>query len=315
MESEVELNSISGLSELEAPMPDWLLGQEGLAIVRRAYARQMLGVAGVRNEDLERVFAKIRRENFLGIDPWQIGLCPQVLPVNDPVYVYQDVVIALAPQRGVNNGSPSLHAKMLNDLAVEPGHHIAHIGAGAGYYTAMLAELTGPAGRVTAIEFDATLAERGRRNLACWPQARIIVGDGGSALSESVDRIYVNFAVTAPAASWIERLKLGGKLVFPLGAAHPDLRTKFPRHAAHGGAFVIDRRSNGYAARWLCPAYFVCAEGSLAGDADAELALYQAFERGGFESVRSLCWNEPADPMRCWYWTPLWSLSFDALGK
>jgi protein-L-isoaspartate(D-aspartate) O-methyltransferase len=179
----------------------------------------------------------------------------------------------------------------------------------------MLAELTGPAGRVTAIEFDATLAERGRRNLSCWPQARIIVGDGGSALSESVDRIYVNFGVTAPAASWIERLKVGGKMVFPLGAPHPDLRAKFPRHAAHGGALVIDRRANGYAARWLCQAYFVCAEGSLAGDADAELALYQAFERGGFESVHSLRWNEPADSMRCWYSTPLWSLSFDTLGK
>jgi protein-L-isoaspartate O-methyltransferase len=32
---------------------------------------------------------------------------------------------------------------MLNDLAVEPGQHIAQIGVGAGYYTAMLAELTG----------------------------------------------------------------------------------------------------------------------------------------------------------------------------
>jgi protein-L-isoaspartate(D-aspartate) O-methyltransferase len=82
------------------------------------------------------------------------------LPANDPVYAYQDAVFALVPERGVNNGSPSLHAKMLNDLAVEPGQHIAHIGAGAGYYTAMLAELTGASGRVTAIEFDETLAER-----------------------------------------------------------------------------------------------------------------------------------------------------------
>ena len=134
-------------------MANWLLNQQELAIVRRAYARQMLAIANVCNDRLEQVFATVRREDFLGDEPWRIARGP-ALPVNDPVYVYQDVVLALAPERGVNNGSPSLHAKMLNDLAVEPGQHIAHIGAGAGYYTAILAELTGRSGRVTAIEFD-----------------------------------------------------------------------------------------------------------------------------------------------------------------
>jgi protein-L-isoaspartate(D-aspartate) O-methyltransferase len=296
-------------------MSDWLLDQEGLAIVRRVYARQMLGIAGVRNDRLERVFGTIRREDFLGAEPWRIVQRPPgaALPVNDPVYVYQDAVLALAPERGVNNGSPSLHAKMLNDLAVEPGQHIAHIGAGAGYYTAMLAELTGASGRVTAIELDAALAERARVNLAAWSQVQLISGDGGSALAESVDRIYVNFGVAAPAESWIEHLEPGGKLLFALGAPHPDVRARFPRHAAHGAAFLIDRTAHGFAARGLYPAYYVCAEGLLAGDADAELALYRAFERGGFEFVQSLRWNEPTDPMRCWYWTPRWSLSFDAL--
>ena len=296
-------------------MPDWLFDQEGLAIVRRAYARQMLAHAGVRNDRLERVFAMIRREDFLGTDPWRIAQHPPgpPLPVNDRVYAYQDAVFALVPERGVNNGSPSLHAKMLNDLAVEPGQHIAHIGAGAGYYTAMLAELTGASGRITAIEFDETLAERARVNLAAWRHVTVISGDGGSALSESVDRVYVNFGVAAPAASWIDNLKPGGKLLFALGVPHPDVRAKFPRHSARGSAFLIGRIANGFAARWLYPAYYVCAEGSLAGDTDAELALYQAFERGGYESVRSLRWNEPTDPARCWYWTPRWSLTFDAL--
>jgi protein-L-isoaspartate(D-aspartate) O-methyltransferase len=296
-------------------MPDWLFDQEALAIVRCAFARQMLAHAGVRNDRLKRVFATIRREDFLGTDPWRIVRHPPgpPLPVNDPVYAYQDAVIALVPERGLNNGSPSLHAKMLNDLAVEPGQHVAHIGAGAGYYTAMLAELTGASGRVIAVEFNETLAGRARVNLAAWRHVTVICGDGGSALSESVDRIYVNFGVAAPAASWIENLKPDGKLLFALGAPHPDVRAKFPRHSAHGAAFLIGRIANGFAARWLYPAYYVCAEGSLAGNADGELALYQAFGRGGYESVRSLRWNAPTDPTRCWYWTPRWSLTFDAL--
>jgi hypothetical protein len=51
----------------------------------------------------------------------------------------------------------------------------------------------------------------------------------------------------------------------------------------------------------------------LTGDADAELALFEAFERGGFELVRSMRWNECSDPKHCWYWTPTWSLSLNAL--
>jgi len=78
---------------------DWLLSAEGLAIVRRAYARQMLGIGNIRNDRLELAFATIRREHFLGPEPWQIVQWPPgpLLPANDPVYVYQDVVLALAP--------------------------------------------------------------------------------------------------------------------------------------------------------------------------------------------------------------------------
>ena len=88
--------------------------------------------------------------------------------------------------------------------------------------------------------------------------------------------------------------------------------TKFPRHSARGAASLIERMPNGLAARWLYPAYFVCAEGTLAGDA-AECSLHQAFENGKFKAVRSLRWNEPIDEVNCWYSTPLWSLSLAEL--
>jgi protein-L-isoaspartate(D-aspartate) O-methyltransferase len=146
------------------------------------------------------------------------------------------------------------------------------------------------------------------------PNVTVICGDGGSTLTDDVDRIYVSFGVAAPAPAWIERLKRGGKLLFALGTPHPDVRAKFLRHAARGGAFLIERTPGGLAARYLYPAYYVCAEGTLAGNADAELALYEAFERGGFEFVRSLRWNESTDPMRRWYGTPSWSLAYDKAG-
>jgi hypothetical protein len=53
-------------------MVDSLLDEEGLAVVRRAYARQMLGITNVRNDRLEQAFATIRCEDFLGPELWQI---------------------------------------------------------------------------------------------------------------------------------------------------------------------------------------------------------------------------------------------------
>ena len=288
-----------------------------LAVVRRAFARQMMAVANVHDERIERAFASVRREDFLGPEPWQLVIRPQpfTLPRNDPACIYQDVVIALAPERGVNNGSPSLHVKMLHDLAVEPGQHVAQIGAGTGYYTAMLAELVGRDGRVTAYEVDAALAARARDNLAARRNVVVVNADGARTPTELVDRIYVNFGVAAPAASWIDHLAPNGKLLFSLGVPHPDLRARFPRHAAQGAALLVECRANGLAARWLYPAYYVCAEGELAGDADSELALHAAFERGGIEFIKSLRWREPIDVTRCWYAAKHWGLSYDPLDE
>jgi protein-L-isoaspartate(D-aspartate) O-methyltransferase len=286
-----------------------------MAVVQRAYARQMLAASGLHDDRVEAAFTAVHREDFLGSEPWQVVQHPPISPLsdNDPVAVYQDVVIALQPGRGVNNGSPSLHAKMLHDLAVEPGQQVAHIGAGAGYYTAILAELVGPSGRVSAFEFDADLAARAGANLAPWRNVSMTAADGAGAPADMVDRIYVNFAVAAPAASWLQRLKPQGRLLFALGAPHPQARARFPRHSAKGGVVVIDRVAKGFAAQYRYPAYYVCAEGELAGDERSELALFAAFEKGGIEFVKSLRLSGAVDPTRCWYATSRWGLSYDAL--
>jgi protein-L-isoaspartate(D-aspartate) O-methyltransferase len=67
-----------------------------------------------------------------------------------------------------------------------------HVGAGVGYYTAILAELVGAEGRVTAIEFDAELAARPAVNLAQTPHVRAVHGDGTRVVFDPADVIYVN---------------------------------------------------------------------------------------------------------------------------
>lgn len=86
-------------------------------------------------------------------------------PTADPVYLYTDDVVGIVPERHINNGQPSLHAFLLSQAALRAGEHIVHVGAGAGYYSAIMANLVAASGRVTAIEFKQGLL-RGRKQIS-----------------------------------------------------------------------------------------------------------------------------------------------------
>jgi len=286
-----------------------------LAVIRRAFAKQILALVGIESDArLEEAIAAVPRERFLGEPPWQISRAPrgyEPLPSHDPAIVYQDALFALLSQRGVNNGSPSLHARWLHALSLRKGERIVHIGAGSGYYTAIMAHLVGSQGHVIAVEFDPTLAARARANLADHANVTVIEGDGAEWPREAVDAIYVNFSVERPADEWIGNLRTNGRLVFPLGVPRPKPSPWGGTHALHGAGLCITRKDKGFSVRWLGPAFFVCAEGSLSLAAAEREALQAAFERGGIEFVRSLIWQERASPGRCWFSGSGWSLSYD----
>ncbi len=288
-----------------------------LAIVRRAYAKQILAAANVSNNPaLEAAFGSVEREQFIGPAPWQVsgGRGYRTLTSDDPVVVYQDLNFALSSGRGVNNGSPLLHAIWLNALGSLEGARVAHIGAGTGYYSAILSSLVGERGQVLAVEYDSDLVERAERNLAAFENVSLIEGDGATLDFEPVDAIYVNFAVGRPADHWMEALLPGGRLIFPLGQPGRRRGTSGGRHA-DGGGFRVERRANGFAASWLGPAFFVCADGVLAPSPEDREALQSAFETGGMEFVRSLRWREPPASDRSWFVGTGWSLSYEEAGR
>lgn len=286
-----------------------------LAVIRRAFARQILAVAGIEADArLEDAMAAVPRERFLGPPPWQISRPPrgyETVPSHDPAIVYQDVLFALLSRRGVNNGSPSLHARWLHALSVGEGERVAHIGAGSGYYTAILAHLVGSRGHVFAVEFDPALAELARGNLSDRSNVTVIEGDGAEWPREAVDAVYVNVAVGRPADGWIEHLRPNGRLVLPLGVPRPKPSPWGGIHSLHGAGLCVTRNTGGFAARWLGPVSFVCAEGRLSPAGAEREALQAAFERGGIEFVRSLIWKESAAPGRCWFTGSRWALCYD----
>ncbi|MDB5657092.1 MAG: protein-L-isoaspartate(D-aspartate) O-methyltransferase, partial [Tardiphaga sp.] len=130
-------------------------------------------IAGHHDKRIEQAFAAVPREPFAGPGPWSLMSNAFVYvrtPDDDPAFLYQDALLALDASRGINIGMPSAHAMWLNAVGLKEGDAVLQVGAGTGYYTAILAELVGQDGRVDAYEIDATLAARATENLSGRPQ-------------------------------------------------------------------------------------------------------------------------------------------------
>ncbi len=284
-----------------------------LESVRRAYAKQLLAAANIANEHIEAAFAAVPREQFLGPGPWPalrwaVGYV--LTPSADPVYLYADIPIGIAPERHLNNGAPSLHVPLLASAAPRAGEHVVHIGAGTGYYTAILAHLVGGEGRVTAVEYDPELAARAATNLAALPQVRLLPGDGTAMRFDPADVIYVNAGATQPALAWLDALAEGGRLILPLTArkttATPSIR--LDEVERQGAVFRIERRGDAYLARWISAIGIFPCEGGR--DAIAEAALWDALRRGDWQKVTRLYRTNDLPDERCWLRGPGWSLAY-----
>jgi len=252
---------------------------DSISTFRRFYAHYVVARAGVRNDRVREAFATVQREQFAGPGPWQIAvpggyICTES---DDPRLLYQDILLGLAPERGINNGEPSLHAKCVEEAAPRDGDVVVHAGAGTGYYTAILAHMVGTRGRVYAYEIDRDIAGRARTNLRHLPHVTVHAGTAVTTLPKA-DVVYVNAGATHPPDEWLDALAVGGRMVLPLV---PDDQL---------GCMILITRvvdsAREYAARIFSPAGFIpCLD---ARDERSSIALKAALSAGGGNRVRSL---------------------------
>lgn len=257
--------------------------------LRAAFAAQLARDSNVDDARLIGAFAAVPREDFLGAGPWHLlqedGYA--ITPGDDPALVYVNACVALDPARGINNGEPGLHIGLIAQLSPQPGDHVVQVGVGGGYYTAIIARLVQPGGRVTAIEYDPELAGLAAANLAGTPNVAVICGDGTRYDFEAADGIYVNAGATRPIGAWLDRLRQGGRLVMMLTGDN-----------SWGQILKVTRTAGGYEAALLGSCGFIaCVNGR---DATSEAALTAALAAGDTGSVRSLRRDAHAADESCW---------------
>lgn len=260
---------------------------------RAFYARLVAAGAG-RGELADRIgdaFAFVPREHFLGRGPWSVprfangGPAYVDTPSNDPILLYQNILVALDRDKGINNGEPWLHGEMIAALDPDRGDTVLHVGCGTGYYTAILAQLVGPSGRVIAYEIEPELAETAEACLEPWENVSVESESGAGQRLPTANAIYVNAGATRPDAAWLDALANGGRLVFPLSGASGS--------GGWGVTLRVLREGSAFRVRVIGRSGFI----GCAGVSDAEEArrVGAAISSGAIFNARQLIRNDSPD--------------------
>lgn len=171
------------------------------------------------------------------------------VPPHHEGFAYDDVPIEIG--HGQVTTQPSLSARMVESLGLEGGEHVLEIGTGLGFQTAVLARL---AGDVVSVEWWPGLSRQARRNLARLGLTNVefVVGDGSGGVPEHApyDAVIVSAAFPEVPGPLVGQLRLGGRLVQPIGPGGREDVVLFQRTAAG----LEPRRS-------LVPASFVRLHG------------------------------------------------------
>jgi protein-L-isoaspartate(D-aspartate) O-methyltransferase len=138
---------------------------------------------------------------------------------------YDDTPLPIG--QGQTISAPHMVAIMCDILDLQKGMNVLEVGGGSGYHAAVMAEIIGPEGHVYSVERVPELVSRAREALkrAGILNVTVVEGDGSNGLLEHAPYDRISVAATAPAVPepLKEQLKVGGKLVIPVGVGYQEL--------------------------------------------------------------------------------------------
>jgi protein-L-isoaspartate(D-aspartate) O-methyltransferase len=170
--------------------------------LRHEMVEKAIFARGVRSELVLNAMRKVPREAFL----------PQQLHE----FAYEDAPLPI--EAGQTISQPYIVAFMTEALALRGGEKVLEIGAGSGYAAAVLAEI---AGDVYTVERIGQLAGKAASTLADlgYQNVHVLHGDGTKGWPEHAPYDGIIVAAGGPKIpeSLKEQLKIGGRLVIPIG--------------------------------------------------------------------------------------------------
>lgn len=175
---------------------------KSFALRRKEMVEQNIAARGVRDELVLDAMGKVPRELFL--------------PKNLREFAYEDAPLPIAGEQTISQ--PYIVAFMAEALMLKGGEKILEIGAGSGYAAAVLSEI---AAHVYTVERLGQLAESAAATLSDlgYDNVHVLHGDGTRGWPEHAPYDAIVVAAGGPQIpeSLKEQLKIGGRLVIPVG--------------------------------------------------------------------------------------------------
>lgn len=154
---------------------------------------------------------------------------------------YNDFPIPIG--KGQTISQPYMIALMTQLLDLQGDEKVLEIGTGSGYQAAILGKL---AKKVISIEREKELAAHARQHLisAGLNNIKLIIGDGteGYIYSAPFDRIMVTAGTEKVPRPLLDQLKVGGKMVVPLGGRALQKITLIEKKKIDGEVKIIEKK-------------------------------------------------------------------------
>jgi protein-L-isoaspartate(D-aspartate) O-methyltransferase len=194
----------------------------------------------LKTKEIIEAFQKVKRVDFLPQDLKNLAELNEALPIGFGQTISQPLVVAF----------------MLELLEPKEGEKILDVGSGSGWTTALLAYLVQgrdksekPDGKVIAIEVVPELKEFGEKNVAKYNFiekgiVRFFCVDGSKGYEKEspYDKILASASAKELPKPWKEQLKIGGKIVAPIGNSiwffHKKSENEFQEIEYPGFVFV-----------------------------------------------------------------------------
>jgi protein-L-isoaspartate(D-aspartate) O-methyltransferase len=197
--------------------------EDGFAEARRRMVEEQIRARGVTDPAVLAALQSVPRHLFVPEDERASAYADRPLPIGSGQTISQPYIVGL----------------MSSLLNLKPGARVLEVGTGSGYQAAVLSRL---ATEVYSIEILKPLGERARNTLASlgYRNIHLRIGDGYKGWPEAApfDGIIVTAAPPRIPEPLLQQLKVGGRLVIPVGEGYQDLLVLTKR--ADGG---FDRSS------------------------------------------------------------------------
>ena len=204
-------------------------GERGREAERMRMVREQIEARGVKDPRVLQAMREVPRHRFV--------------PEPHKGQAYGDHPLPIGHDQTISQ--PYIVAFMTEALQLKGGEKVLEIGTGSGYQAAVLGEI---AGQVFSIEIVAPLADQARQVLAELGYNNIEVrqGDGYQGWKEQApfDAVMVTAAPDHVPQPLIDQLKVGGRLIIPVGVAFQDL-------------YVIEKTDKGIRRYSVLPVRFV----------------------------------------------------------